>query len=217
VNAEKVAIETLLTELSPGETVEWSGRPNSSVVFHPEDWLVVPFSLLWAGFAIFWTLGASGIISLGRNRPDQTFHWFGFIWGTPFVLAGQYFIWGRFLYDYWLKKRTCYAVTRRRALIICTGLTGRSSSSAYLDNLSIIDKLVRSDQIGTISFGGPVRGKWQWGRGNPPRPLTFDDIDDADSVYRLITRLQGEAQKLPFPIPDQPESVRPEPMDLKQV
>src|SRR5947208_14608558 len=34
----------------------------------------------------------------------------------------------------------------------------------------------------SISFGGPVSGEWRWGRNNPPRPPTFDDIDSAHSV-----------------------------------
>src|SRR5262245_5415004 len=118
-------------ELLPGESVEWTGRPNPSVIFHQEDWLVIPFSLLWGGFAIFWLLAASGAWDLWSNRPDRTLHWFGVIWGTPFVLCGQYMIWGRFFYDRWQKGRTCYALTSRRALILRSGFRGRSCTSAY--------------------------------------------------------------------------------------
>jgi hypothetical protein len=56
----------------------------------------------------------------------------------------------------------------------------------------MMDKSVRSDGIGSIAFGGPVTGYWQWGRGNPPRPPTFDDIDDVNSVYQIAARLQEQ-------------------------
>ena len=117
------------------------------------------------------------------------------IWGTPFVLVGQYFIWGRFAYSRWEKKRTYYALTNRRALIVKNGLSGRRASSAYFENMTVVDKWVRQDGIGSISFGGTVRGEWSWGRNNPPRPPTFDDIDDVDSVYQIAARLREQAQK----------------------
>jgi hypothetical protein len=63
----------LSSELLPGETVQWTGRPNSAVIFHREDWALIPFSLLWGGLAIFWLLGASGIGDFWTNRPDKTF------------------------------------------------------------------------------------------------------------------------------------------------
>ena len=193
-------LEVLTAELLPGEKVEWTGRPNPSVIFHDEDWLLIPFSLLCGGFAIFWLLAASGIWNVFWNRPNATFQWFGVIWGTPFVLIGQYMIWGRFLYQRWLKGRTYYALTNRRATIIHRGFGGRSCSSAYFENLALIDKRVRPDGIGAISFGGPVTGDWQWGRGKkPPRPPTFDDVDNADSVFQIAARIHDRASK-----PDSP-------------
>jgi hypothetical protein len=180
-------------ELLPGETVEWTGRPNLSVIFHKEDWLVIPFSLLWGGFAIFWLLGASGVWDIWGNRPDRNFQWFGVIWGTPFVLVGQYLIWGRFVYSRWQKQRTYYALTNRRAIIVQGGVAGRTLSSAYFENMTMLDKRIRSDGIGSISFGGPVTGEWQWGKGNPPRCPTFDDIDNVDGVYQIAARLQVQA------------------------
>lgn len=76
----------LSRELLSDERVEWTGQPVTSIVFHREDWIVIPFSLLWGGFAIFWLLGAMGFWSQG---PGSTFGWFGVIWGVPFVLVGQ--------------------------------------------------------------------------------------------------------------------------------
>ena len=61
--------------------------------------------------------------------------------------------------------------------------------------MTIVDKWVRRDGIGSISFGAPVTGEWRWGRNNPPRPPTFDDIDRVDSVYQIAARLREQAQK----------------------
>jgi hypothetical protein len=41
-------------ELVPGESFVWAGQPKTSVVFHKEDAILIPFSLLWGGFAIVW-------------------------------------------------------------------------------------------------------------------------------------------------------------------
>jgi len=187
-----VSLDLFSPELLPGEKIEWTGQPNRTVIFHKEDWGLIPFSLLWGGFAIFWLLAASGIADIFTSHPDRGFQWFGIIWGTPFVLIGQYIIWGRFLHARWKKQRTYYALTNRRALILERGIKGRSATSAFFEKLSMIDKSVRDDGIGSISFGGPVRGEWQWGKGNPPQSPTFDDVDNADSVYQLAARLQSQ-------------------------
>src|SRR5262249_26298505 len=131
------------------------------------------------------------IWDISTTHPNRPFEYFGLIWGTPFVLAGQYLIWGRFVYARWKKRRMFYALTSRRALIVQNGMKGRTSSSAYFDNLSVVEKRVRPDGIGIISFGGPVTGEWRWGKNNPPRPPTFDDIDQADLVYQIAIKLLG--------------------------
>jgi hypothetical protein len=190
-----VPFDVFSSELSPGETVQWTGRPNTAVIFHKEDWGLIPFSLLWGGFAIFWLLGASGLGDFWTNRPDKTFQWFGVIWGTPFVLIGQYMIWGRFFYNYWKKQRTYYGLTTRRALIVINGFRGRNASSAYFENMTIIDKSVRHDGVGSICFGGPVSGEWRWGRSSAPRLPTFDDVDSVDSVYQIAARLREQTQR----------------------
>jgi hypothetical protein len=190
-----ITFDAFTPELLPGETIGWAGRPNPGVIFHQEDWLVIPFSLFWGGFAIFWLLGASGIWDIWVNKPDRTFQYFGLIWGTPFVLVGQYLIWGRFVYKWWQKTRLYYALTNRRALIVERGLRNRTTTSAYFEGLSIIDKSIRRNGIGSISFGGPVTAEWGRGRRyRPPRPPTFDDLDNAQSVYQIVIRLHDQAR-----------------------
>jgi hypothetical protein len=147
-----IPLETFSPELLPGETVVWTGQPNPSVIFHREDWGVIPFSLMWGGFAIFWLLGASGLWDIWQNKPSHRFELFGIIWGTPFVLVGQYFIWGRFVHHRWKKKHTYYALTSRRALIVEYRLRNRTASSAWFEALAQIDKNVRADGIGSISL-----------------------------------------------------------------
>jgi hypothetical protein len=97
-------------ELVPGESFVWAGQPKTSVVFHKEDFLLIPFSLMWGGFAIFWEANVLGIWGAQAHTPWT----FGVLCGIPFVLIGQYLIWGRFFYTAWLKRRTHYAVTNRR-------------------------------------------------------------------------------------------------------
>src|SRR5258707_5570564 len=58
------------TELMSGESLYWAGMPNRSVVFHSDDWYVVPFSLLWGGFAIFWEAGCWAIGARVRGTEE---------------------------------------------------------------------------------------------------------------------------------------------------
>jgi hypothetical protein len=102
----------------------------------------VPFSLLWGGFAIFWEAGALGYC----GGPSL----FMVIWGVPFVLIGQYMIWGRFLYDAWLKRRTYYAITNKRLLIVQEGWS-QKTSSMYLGEIPAIER--EGATTGTIWFG----------------------------------------------------------------
>jgi len=75
--------------------------PNRGVIFHSDDWTMVPFSLLWGGFAIFWETGALGYWGKGpRGGVPPLFH--GDL-GNPVYRYRQYMIWGRFLYDAWLR------------------------------------------------------------------------------------------------------------------
>ena len=109
------AAQKIQPHILSGETIHWAGIPNPEIIFHSDDWVAIPFSLVWGGFMIFWEAGALGSSANSSKTGDGDV--FMILWGIPFVLCGQYLIWGRFFHDAWLKRRTFYAVTNRRACI----------------------------------------------------------------------------------------------------
>lgn len=189
----------LQSELMPGETLQWAGMPNAGIIFHSDDWVKVPFSLLWGGFAIFWEAGVLGYWgNSSKVHPARTFM---VLWGILFVLIGQYLIWGRFLTDAWFKRRTYYAVTNRRVLIVQEAWK-RKTRAHYLESISEIGR--DGDQTGTLwlgpkpplfgSRGTPTRG-WSSFRLDGPIPALVD-INDLDSVYSLIRSLREQSLKV---------------------
>ena len=139
INQDSVA--AIQSELLSGETILWAGHPDTRVVLHKEDLFLIPFSLVWGGFAIVWEAGVAGVWG---NSARSGLPWtFGMIWGIPFVLIGQYLIWGRFFYAAWKKKRTYYALTNRRVIVVQNGWKEQMASS-YLDSLPTLLKDVSS-------------------------------------------------------------------------
>ena len=76
-------------------------------MFARTDLFLVPFTLLWGGFAIFWN------VMVWRGHAPVFFRF----WGIPFLLIGMYLIAGRFFVKRNRKQRLEYALTKSRALI----------------------------------------------------------------------------------------------------
>jgi hypothetical protein len=121
------------------------------------------------------------------------------LWGIPFLIVGNYLVWGRFLVDAWLKRRTYYAVTNRRILVLQEGWK-RKTNFMYLEAIPKIER--EGTMVGTLWFGEkyPVLA----GRGQKTRSMSrfdvgdvpvFADLDDVDGVQRLVQELREQARK----------------------
>jgi hypothetical protein len=184
--------QLLLPDLMPGERVLWTGQPDTRILFTPADRFMVPFSILWCGFAIVWEAGALGLLFFGDSQGGDAPLLFP-LFGVPFVLIGLYMVAGRFAYKAYQKRRTLYAVTDKRVLILT--LTGRRRLTAlFLSAIPSVQKSTRADGTGTITFGpqAPFGSYPNMGLdfltlgndgGNPPG---FFDIHDVEETYRLI-------------------------------
>ena len=177
--------EIIRSELRPGERLLWSGRPVQGVLLRPTDSWVIPFSLIWGGFAFFWEWS---VISTGAPLTMALF-------GIPFVLMGIYLILGRFTFDAWSRGRMIYAVTPERAILV-SGL-GRTVQSIPLKPPIPVGLREGKNGVGTITLGGdaPPIGFGKWPAGIFPwsvRPSmpTIDLVEDAREVYRLIQSTQ---------------------------
>jgi hypothetical protein len=173
--------ERITRELTSGEKLLWSGRPRQGLIFRPVDILLIPFTMLWCGFAVFW----EGSV-LAMNAPS-----FFKLWGIPFVLIGLYILFGRFVADAYQRSRTTYGVTSSRVILI-SGLIQESVRSLSLRSLPEIALTERSDGTGNIVFGtsyglGPFASPG-WPMSQRFVPVIFEGIADARVVHDLIRR-----------------------------
>ena len=179
-----VDVETFRDRLLPGEAVLWSDRPGQGIIFAPRDALLIPFSLLWGGFAMVWE---TTVLSSKAPGPFALF-------GVPFVLVGLFMIFGRFFADAWLRSKTAYALTERRILILRRG-PWPSFKAIRLDRLPEATLTESANGRGTIRFGeqAPLWGSrggsfGSWIASLDPTPQLIA-IDDARTVFASIQQL----------------------------
>jgi len=190
--------QLLQGELQPGEEIVASGQPNLSVHFTKSDGFLIPFSIFWCGFAIFWELSVLGIFNDPGNGGAAPLSFT--LFGLPFVCIGLYFVFGRFIYKSYKKKHTYYVVTNKRVMVI-NDLRNKKITAAFIYQIPNINKTVRSDGVGTIIFGNASQIQLMYGNTGMdgfgsyygvPVPV-FYDVDEADKVYQTVVQIQHEA------------------------
>jgi hypothetical protein len=180
-------------ELSPGERLVWSGQPRQGIRLRASDAFLIPFSIFWCGFAVFWELGALTAATKAGGPVAVVFP----VFGVPFVLIGLYLVFGRFLVDARTRERTFYGVTTERVIIV-SGLFSRRTKSLSLRTLTDVSLTERRDGSGTITFGpGHLWGQWfapgTWPGTSQYASPAFDMIDLAKDVYEMIRQVQKSA------------------------
>jgi hypothetical protein len=164
------------------ERIVWWGQPVQGLLLTSRDWLLIPLSLIWGCFMIFWeamvlqTAGAPAFMKL---------------LGVPVVLLGLYFMVGRFLLDAWIRRGMQYAVTNERVLIS----RSRPFSKFTTINLGQAPEASlseRADRRGTIRFGKQAPfldargiGFSVWVPSLDPTPQLIA-IEDAQTVFDVI-------------------------------
>ena len=172
------AVARIELELGPGERILWAGQPKAGWRLASADFFLIPFSLVWLAFSVFWTVMALRI-TRGAGVPalDLLFPLFG----VPFILVGLYLTVGRFWFDARRRSRTYYAITSHRVLAL---LPAKSGALRSLDLRNLDDFTVREgrDGIGTIAF-------------SPSNIRTFEQIPNFREVESILRNAHAQRRK----------------------
>ncbi|SYZ74755.1 conserved hypothetical protein [Candidatus Zixiibacteriota bacterium] len=180
--ANFIAQQSLLPFLAPGEHLIWSGRPRQGFFLQPQDFFMIPFSLAFAGFAVFWTFGA-----WKSGAP-----WFFVLFGVPFIIIGFLMLIGRFFSDSRNRTNTAYGLTDRRVLIVRGG-KNQSVLSYDLKKLGNVSFFQNAAGRGSIFFESEIQSSPQakaalmFNKGNLNLPVFFQ-IERVKEVYDQIMR-----------------------------
>ena len=168
-------------ELLPNERIIWQGVPCLAKIFTKADFFLIPFSVLWGGFAIYHTI------------EDTLIYGSPGLFGIPFAVLGAYLILGRFIAKNARKRSTIYAVTNMRILVIRANSKGlkKSIASAKIKTISNESVFCGKNGIGTIIFGtAPFMHSIHMNTGLDVfsgllqnAPVAFFDIENCEDVF----------------------------------
>ena len=183
------AYQRLMAELRD-ERLLWSGRPAQGLRLRRSDKLMIPFSIVWCGFAIFFEFMAVFFDEEGGVV------WPLAIFGGVFVLIGLYLVIGRFFYDAAIRRGKLYGLTDQRAIIV-TG-SGKNVRSVKLSVIPEITMTEKPDGSGDIMLGtGIILPGGFFDAGNQTMgntrlsPPTLEMIPNVREVYDLVLRAQA--------------------------
>jgi len=185
-NRTTASADPFAERLLSGEKVVWRGRPQQGFLLTSRDSFLIPMSLVWCGFIIFWE---STVLRM-PNAPI-----FMVLWGGLFLLVGLYLTIGRFVFDAWIRAGVLYALTDRRILILRSRPSVRFQSVS-LDRLPEATLNETSGGRGSIRFGAPIAiwgnrslgGMGSWTPSLDPTPQ-FLAIDDVKKVFARVQAL----------------------------
>ncbi|MBE8727552.1 PH domain-containing protein [Flavobacterium hungaricum] len=172
----------LKPSLGLNEALIWTGKPKQGIILRNSDIFLIPFSLLWGGFAFFWE---STVL-----LTDAPF--FFKLWGIPFVVVGLYITIGRFFIDAKRRSNTIYGITPDR-IIIKSGVFSMDIKSLNIKTISDITLNQKADNTGTITFGpldyrSSIMQGFDWP--GVKQISRFELIEEVKKVYDKIIEFQ---------------------------
>jgi hypothetical protein len=187
--ADDWCVDTAGVDLLPAERILWQGHSLQHRLLRRADAVLVPFSILWCGFAVFWE------VSVLRHAAAPVLLQ---LFGIPFVLVGLYVVFGRFVVRAIITRRTRYVLTDRRVVVV-GGLSGARTTSAYLNSLPPPVCTEGADGSGSLAFGefpgiGEIfnsRNGWRAWASEPSATPVLRDIPEVRRVRDLVANSQA--------------------------
>ncbi len=118
--------------MTDDEYILWKGHPEKGNIFTGREAVMLPFSIVWLSFAIYWEMT---VLRSGNS-------WFMALWGLPFVAIGIYLLIGRFIMTAYLRTRTFYVIHKNGNGTILftqnvyTSKGSRSSTAFAIENIA---------------------------------------------------------------------------------
>lgn len=172
--------------LTKGEVIRWQGSPDPSVHFTRADSFLLPFSIVWLGFAVFWT------VSVGNSPTAPRLMW---LFGLLFVVMGVFFVVGRCFVKSARKRRTRYLLTDRRAIIVDPAgvhninlgagqrIVSTRGDRSHIDVVFGADLGPLASMPGMASLGMYANtGLDFFAAAGPGLPIAFYDVADVDGL-----------------------------------
>ncbi|WP_068108859.1 hypothetical protein [Tropicimonas marinistellae] len=167
--------------LAPGEKILWQGRPEPGLSFRGLDPRRVLFGLAMLAIAVFWTLGAARATS---DAPLVLRLLFPLV-GVLFIAQGARLAGGARVWQAWLRARSWYSLSNRRAFI-ATEIFGRRGLNSWPITA---DTAIGFDEGPPASVYFADAGS-RFGRGGR---VGFERISEGREVLNLMRRIQRGA------------------------
>ena len=166
--------------IAPDEYILWRGKPGEGNLFTPSDVFLIPFSLMWCGFAVFWEMTV-----ISNNTP-----FFFKLFGIPFVALGLYIVFGRFIHRRWLLRNTEYVITDHCIYI----KSGRNVRMLFANSLPPMDVVLNKDGTATVRFTDTSyhragRGVPMGSFSRPNGTYALENLSDLRAVQAAISQM----------------------------